>query len=310
MSSNNLFEPLTEASSSISEESENNCIELIIPKDFDNLSSLSNILFQESIKHKNIEIKENKNKKEYNLLNKKRRNTNNVKEGRKKGEQKNGSIKKDDNEYILEKKDENEDIEETLYDKESYQNEKSNNFRRRHDRCEGYNIKRKIISHYFKFISGLINIINGFFFKNEKKNKKVKFSIIRYNFNEHGLQKEKFKSLKEITIEDLLLNYQNDRNKNKNKEVYNIVIKNDVIKKILKEKCFDYGFVYKYYNNIKEFNLLKYNCNVNIHLNSKIKSFEDLLKSNLSNNEDENEKYKKEMDKCIQKFFFDKYFKV
>ena len=221
MSSNNLFEPLTEASSSISEESENNCIELIIPKDLDNLSSLSNILIQESTNHKIKEIKENKdidkdidkdiliiesekklgikkdnsknekNKTEYNLLYKKRRDTNDdTKEERKKEEnssintfQNNNKVKKYKKKKIndyndFKKKDDkeykNEDIEETLCGK-SLQNEKSNNFRRRHDRCEGYNIKRKIISHYFKFISGLINIINGFFFKNEKKKKKVKF---------------------------------------------------------------------------------------------------------------------------------------
>lgn len=348
MSSNNLFEPLTETSSSISEESENNCIEVIIPIDINKLSLLSNISFQEGINHKNAEAKENKevkiidkdidkdiiiiesenklnikkdnskneiNKKEYNLLNKKRRDTNDTKEEGKKEDHKNNSKnkvnkKKDDKEYILEENDENEDIEETLCDKESHNNEKTNHFRRRHDRFEGYNIKRKIISHYFKFLSGLINIINRFFFKKEKNSKIVKFAIIRYNFKELGLEKKQFKSLKEITIEDLLLNYQNDRSKNKNKKVYNIVVKKDIINKILKEKCFDYGFVYKYYNNIKEFNLLKYNYNVNIHLDSKIKSFEDLLKSNLSNNEDENEKYKKEMEKCIQKFFFDKYFKV
>ena len=60
MSSNNLFEPLTETSSSISEESENNCIEVIIPIDINKLSLLSNISFQEGINHKNVEAKENK----------------------------------------------------------------------------------------------------------------------------------------------------------------------------------------------------------------------------------------------------------
>lgn len=182
--------------------------------------------------------------------------------------------------------------------------------RKIHDKFEGYNIKRKILSHYFIFISGLINTINRFFFKEEKNNKKIQFSIIRYNFKKEGLKKGIFNSLKEITIEDLLLKYQNDRNKKKNEEVYNIVIKKSVIHKILKEKCLDYGLVYYYYKNKKEFNLLKYGFNIKIHLDSKIKSFEDLLKSNLSDDNEENKKYQQEMDKCIQKFFFDKYFKV
>ena len=179
--------------------------------------------------------------------------------------------------------------------------------RKKHDKFEGFNIKRKILSHYFKFLSGLINAIIRFFFKGKKNIKKIQFSIIRYNL---GLEKDIFKLLKEKTIEDLLLNYQNERSKKKNKETYKIVIKKNIINKILKERCFDYGFVYKYYNNKKEFNLQKYNYNINIHLNSKIKSFEDLLKSNLSDNKEENEKYQQEMEKCIQKFFFDTYFKI
>ena len=230
MSDKKLFEPLTAASSSITEESENNFIETVIPIDITN-SFLNNFICRKKTK------------------------------------------------------------------------------RKKHDKFEGYNIKRKLLSHYFIFISNLINTINRFFFRGEKNSKKVQFSIIRYNFKKSGLKKDIFKSLKELTIEDLLLNYQNDRNKKKNEEVYKIVIQESVINKILKEKCFDYGLVYKYYKNKKEFNFLKYGFNTNIHLNSITKSFEDLLKSNLSDNEDENEKYQKEMEKCIQKFFFDKYFK-
>ena len=225
MSDHNSFELLTSTTSSISEKSEKKIIEVVIPKETDNLSS--NILI-----------------------------------GRK---------------------------------------------RKKHDKFEGYNVKRKILSHYFKFLTDLINTINRFFFRKEKNKKRIKFSIIRYNL---GLEKDIFKLLKEKTIEDLLLNYQNERSKNQNLEVYNLVTKVNVITKILKEKCFNYGFLYKYYNNKKEFSLLKYNNNINIHLNSKTKSFEDLLKSNLSDNVQENEKYKQEMEKCVQKFFFDTYFKI
>lgn len=190
----------------------------------------------------------------------------------------------------------------------------SNENRRKkvHDKLELYNIKRKILSHYFKFISDFINKIIIFLLdeKKKKNKKKIQFSNIRYKFVDDGLGKSIFESLKEKTIEELLFEYSDTK---KNVEVYNYVTgKSNIIKKILKEKCFNDGFLNKFYKNQKDFNFIKYDLDldVTIKFNSKIKSFEDLLKCNFSDNEKENEIYKKKLEECIQKFFFDTYFKI
>jgi hypothetical protein len=172
--------------------------------------------------------------------------------------------------------------------------------RGKHDKFEAYNIKRKLLSNYLKFISNLVNTLIKFLLKDKNK-KNVEFSKIKYNIKGG---EQKFKSLKEKTIEELFLE------NNKNQRIYDYIISknNIIINNILREKCFKYLFVDIYYKNKKKFNFENYGLNATIFLGSHIKTFEDLLKSNFSDKKDENEKFKNKMEKCIKKFFFETYF--
>ena len=172
--------------------------------------------------------------------------------------------------------------------------------RGKHDKFEAYNIKRKLLSNYLKFISNLVNTLIKFLLKDKNK-KNVEFSKIKYNIKGG---EQKFKSLKEKTIEELFLE------NNKNQRIYDYITSknNIIINNILREKCFKYLFVDIYYKNKKKFNFENYGLNATIFLGSHIKTFEDLLKSNFSDKKDENEKFKNKMEKCIKKFFFETYF--
>lgn len=172
--------------------------------------------------------------------------------------------------------------------------------RGKHDKFEAYNIKRKLLSNYLKFISNLVNTLIKFLLKDKNK-KNVEFSKIKFNIKGG---KQKFKSLKEKTIEELFLE------NNKNQRIYDYITSknNIIINNILREKCFKYLFVDIYYKNKKKFNFENYGLNATIFLGSHIKTFEDLLRSNFSDKKDENEKFKNKMEKCIKKFFFETYF--
>ena len=172
--------------------------------------------------------------------------------------------------------------------------------RGKHDKFEAYNIKRKLLSNYLKFISNLVNTLIKFLLKDKNK-KNVEFSKIKFNIKGG---KQKFKSLKEKTIEELFLE------NNKNQRIYDYITSknNIIINNILREKCFKYLFLDIYYKNKKKFNFENYGLNATIFLGSHIKTFEDLLKSNFSDKKDENEKFKNKMEKCIKKFFFETYF--
>lgn len=172
--------------------------------------------------------------------------------------------------------------------------------RGKHDKFEAYNIKRKLLSNYLKFISNLVNTLIKFLLKDKNK-KNVEFSKIKFNIKGG---KQKFKSLKEKTIEELFLE------NNKNQRIYDYITSknNIIINNILREKVFKYLFLDIYYKNKKKFNFENYGLNATIFLGSHIKTFEDLLKSNFSDKKDENEKFKNKMEKCIKKFFFETYF--
>ena len=181
--------------------------------------------------------------------------------------------------------------------------------RKRHDKFASDNIKRKILNHYFIFLTNLINKIISFIFINEKNKQKIHFLTIRYDFRNVKFNKEIFNSLRrEKTIKDVFLNYPNNKNinsKKRNEDVMNYITNknNNVINNILGNLCFE--FINIYYNNERKINLSKYGLNETIIL-PKIKLFQDLLNANLSNDKKENQIYRENMEKCIQKYYIRK----
>ena len=190
-----------------------------------------------------------------------------------------------------------------------------NKKRKIHDKFAKDNIKRKILNHYFKFLTTLINTIMRFIFKKEKNKQKLNFLAIRYDFRNNKFNKKILNSLRrEKTIKDIFLNYPNNKNKNSkkiNEDVMNYITNknNNVINNILGKLCFE--FINIYYNNERKINLSKYGFKATIRI-QKIKVFQDLLKTNISNNEKKNEIYRKNMEKCIQEHYLGKapYFSI
>ena len=156
-----------------------------------------------------------------------------------------------------------------------------NNFiSKKRKKHESYNIKRKLLGHYFKFLYKVMNEINRFIFKEEQDKQKI-------------------------------LEYSNNKDKNskkKNEDVMKYIISknNKVINNILNKLCFE--FFSNYYNNERTIELSKYDMNIksSIILDSKIELYEDLLKANISNDKDEDELYYQNMEKTIQEYYLEK----
>ena len=219
----------------------------------------------------------------------------------------------------FELKDKNNISEEQLYEL-NYSTENTSNIhkkskkRKRHTKFASDNIKRKILNHYFKFLTNLINTIINLIFINEENKPKIQFLTIRYDFRNSNFDKKMFNSLRKKTIKDIFLNYPNNKNQNSkkiNENVMNYIINknNNVINNILGQLCFE--FINLYHNNGRHFNLSKYGLNETICL-QKIDLFQDLLKANIMNDEKENEIYFENMEKCFQEYYLRKptYFRV
>ena len=187
--------------------------------------------------------------------------------------------------------------------------------RKKHDKFALDNIKRKILNHYFIFLTNIINTIISFIFNKEENKQKIQFLTIKYDFRNIKFNKKIFNSLRnEKTIKDVFLNYPNNKNKNskkRNEEIMHYIINknNNIINNILAKLCFE--FINIYYNNERKINLSKYGLNVTIYL-QKIKLFQDLLNANKSNDKKENQIYSENMEKCIQEYYIRKapYFRV
>ena len=187
--------------------------------------------------------------------------------------------------------------------------------RKKHDKFALDNIKRKILNHYFIFLTNIINTIISFIFNKEENKQKIQFLTIKYDFRNIKFNKKIFNSLRnEKTIKEVFLNYPNNKNKNskkRNEEIMHYIINknNNIINNILAKLCFE--FINIYYNNERKINLSKYGLNVTIYL-QKINLFQDLLKANKSNDKKENQIYSENMEKCIQEYYIRKapYFRV
>jgi galactokinase/mevalonate kinase-like predicted kinase len=187
-----------------------------------------------------------------------------------------------------------------------------NNFiSKKRKKHESYNIKRKLLGHYFKFLYKVMNVINRFIFIEEQDKQKITFLELNYN-RTNKLNKKIFDYIKrKKTIKEVFLEYSNNKDKNskkKNEDVMKYIISknNKVINNILNKLCFE--FFSNYYNNERTIELSKYDMNIksSIILDSKIELYEDLLKANISNDKDEDELYYQNMEKTIQEYYLEK----
>jgi hypothetical protein len=182
-----------------------------------------------------------------------------------------------------------------------------NNKRPKHDKFSRDNIKRKIQVDYLKFLVNLINkIIDEIVYEGHNINN-IKFYPINYEFAKK-VNKNSFDSLKNTTIGDIFKDNVSPRfnnYKNLNKDVYNIIIKqnqNQIIKNILDKKYLE--FFKSYYLHEEKINLLKYGLNQNIFLSNNMGFYKDLLEKNKTSNIIENVKYSEKTERCIIKDFF------
>ena len=187
-----------------------------------------------------------------------------------------------------------------------------NNFiSKKRKKNESYNIKRKLLGHYFKFLYKVMNVINRFIFIEEQDKQKITFLELNYN-RTNKLNKKIFDYIRrKKTIKEVILEYSNNKDKNskkKNEDVMKYIISknNKVINNILNKLCFE--FFIKYYKNERTIELSKYDMNIktSIILNSKIELYKDLLKANISNDKKEDELYYQNMEKTIQEYYLDR----
>ena len=173
-----------------------------------------------------------------------------------------------------------------------------------HDKNTSDNILRKIQVHYLSFIVSFINeILYNLKFKQ-------RFLKLSYSFKKN-IKKEFVNSLKTKDIGEILCNKISDKYKkdeNINKNIYNKIKEDKVLKNIFSEK---YLILFKkiYFKSNKLINLSEYGLNKIINLSDKVKMYQDLL--NDIEKLDINKKYMKSINDCaVQRFFPNPLFKI
>jgi hypothetical protein len=164
-----------------------------------------------------------------------------------------------------------------------------------HDKFSSDNLLRKIQVHYLSFIRNFLNDILKYL------NYKERFFKLDYKFTKI-VNKKFVKELKIKTIGEIIRNIISDKYRkyesNKNKEIYEIVKKNEVLNNILSE---NYLKLFKkvYFKSKKKLNLKEYGLDIDIILSKDVKMYEDLLKKD----KDGNKEYEKELNKCAIRNF-------
>ena len=173
-----------------------------------------------------------------------------------------------------------------------------------HDKNTSDNVLRKIQVHYLSFIVSFVNEI----LYNLKFDQR--FFKLSYSFKKNT-KKEFVNSLKTKDIGEILCNKISDKYKkdeNVNKNIYNKIKEDKVLKNIFSEK---YLLLFKkvYFKSNKLINLSEYGLNKIIKLSDKVKMFQDLL--NDIEKLDINKKYMKSINDCaVQRFFPNPLFKI
>ena len=172
-----------------------------------------------------------------------------------------------------------------------------------HDKFSTDNLLRKIQVHYLTFIINFINIIL------KRLNYEQRFFKIDYEIKKN-VNKKNFDSLKNTSIGEVLCNKisikYKKQNENANKEIYDQIKENEILKKLFSE---NYLTLFKkiYYKSNKSINLKEYGLDEEIILSNPVKMFKDLLKDNEAT--DINKEYQKNIVECaIQNYLPDSIF--
>ena len=179
---------------------------------------------------------------------------------------------------------------------------KTKNDNRKHNFDSNDNLQRKIQVHYLTFIVSFVNDL----LKN--LNYKQRFKNLEYDFK-IKIDKISTKSLKNNCIGKIISNNSisekyktikcNEREKY-NLKIYNQIIRNKILKKILSEKYLDI-FRKIYFKSERAVDLEEYGLSQIINLSDNVKMFKDLLlkdTGSISNNI-----YNKNLYNCIKKNF-------
>ena len=175
-----------------------------------------------------------------------------------------------------------------------------------HNKYARDNIRRKIQINYLKFLRNFVNKIIDELGINDNS-KICHFYPLSHKFSKE-ISKKYFILLKNSSIGNIFKENTTPKYKNYeqlNIKVYNNIInKNENIKQILDKKYLDFFDIY--YKNIRQINLSDYGIsgiNNIINLSSDVELYEDLLKRELnkSNDKNDNDKYLKKIEKCINK---------
>ena len=180
--------------------------------------------------------------------------------------------------------------------------------RHEHNKYARDNIRRKIQINYLKFLIKFVNkIIDELLEKNNSKDSH--FYPLSHKFTKQ-ISKKSFIQIKNASIGNIFKKNASHKYKNfeqLNINVYkNIIKKNVKIKNILDKKYLHFFDIY--YNNKRQINLSDYGINgINkiINLSSDIELYEDLLKSEINENNFNNDDdiYFQKIEKCINKDF-------
>ena len=161
-----------------------------------------------------------------------------------------------------------------------------------HDKFTPDNVLRKIQVHYLSFITSFLNIIL------KHLNYEQQFLKLDYDFkknvNTKFVESLKSKSIREIICNKVSSKYR-IHDKNPNKNICEILEKDEVLNKILSENYLAL-FQKIYYKSNQKINLKEYGLNKDIILSNEVKMFKDLLKCNEAL--DENNKFQKYINEC------------
>lgn len=167
-----------------------------------------------------------------------------------------------------------------------------------HSKYEDDNILRKIQISFINYLRSLTNEIL------ENIGIKEKFLSIDYKFkkevNKENFNKIKSKEIGKILCQSVSPKFSKISNldKEKNKRLYEKVIQNETIKKLLSETYIKMFRDY-YYKNIKVLN----EYYLNIKLSENIKTFDDFLNDKVHPHDDY---YKKRINEIIEKYYLPK----
>ena len=193
---------------------------------------------------------------------------------------------------LKEENKEDKDIKENINGKKRGREKKNVLKNKIHDKFTPDNVLRKIQVHYLSFITSFLNIIL------KHLNYEQQFLKLDYDFkknvNTKFVESLKSKSIREIICNKVSSKYR-IHDKNPNKNICEILEKDEVLNKILSENYLAL-FQKIYYKSNQKINLKEYGLNKDIILSNEVKMFKDLLKCNEAL--DENNKYQKYINEC------------